>query len=280
MVSKSSNPNHKIRLASYENRATSSNNASSATNKEKRLVNLSIANEFSSRQFHMQSNPSMHDQANPEYANFREGGLANLTKMEIMFSNTFTIGEQSWDPYALEVNENRGRKREREDEAGEKEENIEVIRNIVDMMTVGFRILEVDNVDSVEQDSNKTKKASSSKEGNEKPTKMTKSKVATTAGMQSQLDRMVEAAESFVPHFTTIFVSNDLPSCSIVEFMSLLKTLPSVELGSKLYMLGARLFIKRQYREMFITLEDDGVRVAWLEDELELIKEGKCTFRR
>jgi len=57
------------------------------------------------------------------------------------------------------------------------------------------------------------------------------------------------------------------------------KNYPSVELGSELYMLGARLFIKRQYREIFIALEEDGVRVAWLEDELELIKEGKRTSR-
>lgn len=89
----------------------------------------------------------------------------------------------------------------------------------------------------------------------------------------------MEAAESFVPHFTATSVSNDIPGCTIAECMSLLKTLPSVELGSELYMLGARLFIKRQYREMFIALEDDGVRVAWLEDELELIKQSKRTFR-
>ncbi|KAJ8441742.1 hypothetical protein Cgig2_009171 [Carnegiea gigantea] len=128
--SKTSNPDHKIRLASSGNRVTSSNNASSAMNKGKRPINLNIANEFSSRQFHMQSDPSMHDQANPGYANFREGGLANSTEMEIMFSNTFVTVEHSWDPYALEVNENGGREGEGDDEAVEEEENIEVIRNI------------------------------------------------------------------------------------------------------------------------------------------------------
>ncbi|KAJ8429758.1 hypothetical protein Cgig2_001255 [Carnegiea gigantea] len=229
-----------------------------------------------------------HFQANPEYANFHEVGLANLTEMAIMFSNTFATREHSWDPYALEVNENGGTEREREDEAVEEEENVEVIRNVrtkdngyddCRVPNISLENIEVDNVDFVEQDGNKKKKASSSKEGKEKPTKRIKSKVGTAAGIQSRLDRIVEAVESFVPHFTATSVSNDIPGCTIAECMSLLKTLPSVELGSELYMLGARLFIKRQYREMFIALEDDGVRVAWLKDELELIKEGKRTFR-
>ncbi|KAJ8440946.1 hypothetical protein Cgig2_020488 [Carnegiea gigantea] len=178
-----------------------------------------------------------------------------------------------------------GREKEREDEAVEEEKNVEVIRNVrtedsgyddYRVPNVSLKNIEVDNVDFVEQDANKKKKASSSKEGKEKPTKRIKSKV----GIQSRLDRIVEAAESFVPHFTATSVSNDIPGCTITECMNLLKTLPFVELGSELYMLGARLFIKRQYREMFIVLEDNGVRFAWLEDELELIKEGKCTFRR
>ena len=50
--------------------------------------------------------------------------------MEIMFSNTFATGEYSWDPYALEVNENGGRAAEGEDDAVEEEYNIEVIRNV------------------------------------------------------------------------------------------------------------------------------------------------------
>ncbi|KAJ8422587.1 hypothetical protein Cgig2_014878 [Carnegiea gigantea] len=189
----------------------------------------------------------------------------------------------------LEVNENGGREGEREDEAVEEEENVEVIRNVRikdsgyddnGVPNISLENTEVDNVDSVEQDGNKKKKKSSSKEGKEKPSKRIKSKVGTAAGMQSRLDRIVEAAESFVAHFTVTSVSNGLPGCSIAECISLLKTLPSVELGSELYMLGARLFIKRQYREMFITLEDEGVRVASLEDELELIKEVKRNFRR
>ncbi|KAJ8449457.1 hypothetical protein Cgig2_002254 [Carnegiea gigantea] len=196
--------------------------------------------------------------------------------MEIIFSNTFATGEHSWDPYALEVNENGGRAGEGEDETVEDEENIEVIRNVrtkdsgyddCGVSNISLENIEVNNVDSIDQD------------GKEKPTKMIKSKVGTAASMQIRLDCIVKAAESCVPHFTMTSVSNDLPGYSIAECMHLLKTLPSAELGSELYMLGACLFIKRQYREMFIALEEEDVRVAWLEDKLELIKEGKCTFR-
>ncbi|KAJ8422984.1 hypothetical protein Cgig2_025009 [Carnegiea gigantea] len=172
-----------------------------------------------------------------------------------MFCNTFAIGDHSWDPYTIEVNENGVREGEGEYQVVEEEENIEVIRTVrtedsgydgCGVPNISLENIEVDNVDSVEQE-----------------------------GMQSRLDRIVEATESYIPHFTATSMSNDLPDCSIAECMRLLKTLPSIELGSELYMLGARLFIKRQYREMFIALEDDDVRVAWLEDELELIKQGK-----
>ncbi|KAJ8429709.1 hypothetical protein Cgig2_004884 [Carnegiea gigantea] len=146
--------------------------------------------------------------------------------MDIMFSNTFATTEHSWDSYALEVNENGGRKGEREDEIVARRKKYLVLRK----------------------------------------EKRIKSKVGTAIVMQSRLDHIVEATESFVPHFTMPSVSNDLPRCSIVECMSLLKTLPSVELGSELYMLGAHLFIKRQYREMFIALEDDG------DDEIDINK--------
>ncbi|KAJ8433509.1 hypothetical protein Cgig2_013426 [Carnegiea gigantea] len=204
--------------------------------------------------------------------------------MEIMFSNTFATGEHSWDLYALEVNENGGRAGEGEDEAVEEEKNIEVIKNVraedsgyddCGVPNICLENMEVDNVDSVEQDCNKTEKNLVLRKGK----KNQQRGLSTAEGMQSRLDRIVEAAKSCIPHFTATSVSNDLPDCSIAECMRLLKTLPFVELGSELYILGACLFIKQQYREMFIALEEDGMRVAWLEDELELIKEGKRTSR-
>jgi len=110
---------------------------------------------------------SFHLQANPGYANFHEGGLANSTEMEIMFSNKFATGKHSWDPYALEINENEGRQGEGGDEVVEEEENIEVIRNVrtedsgyddCRVLDISLENIKVDNIDSIKQDSNKTKK--------------------------------------------------------------------------------------------------------------------------
>ena len=67
------------------------------------------------------------------------------------------------------------------------------------------------------------KKTSSSKEGKEKPTKRIKSKVGIATCMQSRLDRIMEATESCVSHFTVTPVLNYLPGCNIVECMCLLK---------------------------------------------------------
>ena len=167
-----------------------------------------------------------HLQANPEYANFQEGGLTNLIEMEIMFSNTFAIGEHSWDPYTLQVNENGYREGEAEDEAVEEEENIEVTRIVRTedsgyddhgVPNISLENIEVENVDSIEQECNKTQKASSSKEGKEKPTKRIKSKAGTAVGMQSRLNSIIEAAKRCVPHFTKTSLSNDIPGCSIAE---------------------------------------------------------------
>ncbi|KAJ8448916.1 hypothetical protein Cgig2_030772 [Carnegiea gigantea] len=190
---------------------------------------------------------SIHRDTNHEYVNLHEEGLANLIEIETMFPNMCATSKH---PQHLEG----GGEGEGENEAIEEEENIEVIRTVKTKYSgyddFGLENIEIDNIDCVEQE-------------------------GTTADMQSWLDHIEEAAERCVLHFTAMYVSNDLPDCSITKCTSLLKTLPSIELGSELYMLGVRLFIK----EMFFALEDDGISVSWLEDELDLIKEGKHTSR-
>ena len=87
--------------------------------------------------------------------------------MKIMFSNTFATSEHSWDLYTLEVNENEGREGEGENEAIEEEENIEVIRTVktknsgyddFGVPNISLENIEIDNIDCVEQEGNKTKK--------------------------------------------------------------------------------------------------------------------------
>ncbi|KAJ8438612.1 hypothetical protein Cgig2_010396 [Carnegiea gigantea] len=123
------------------------------------------------------------------------------------------------------------------------------------------QIFEVGNVILIEKEHNMKKKISTSDKGNEKAIVPNKSKVDTATGMRYQLGQSKVGTASRM--------GVDPPGCSIAECISLLKSLPSVDLGSESYMLGVGLFIKRQYREIFIALEDDDVRVAWLEDELK-----------
>jgi len=79
--------------------------------------------------------------------------------MGIRFPDTFATGEHSWDPYALEVHENRGKEGEGEDEAIKEDENIEVIRNVktedggsdgCGVLNIRLENIEVDNINSIE----------------------------------------------------------------------------------------------------------------------------------
>ncbi|KAJ8444281.1 hypothetical protein Cgig2_029694 [Carnegiea gigantea] len=184
----------------------------------------------------------------------------------MMFTNTCATSKHSWDPYTLQVNE--------EGEVVEKKDNIEGVILIKIKYSghddyggtnLSLENIEIETVNVVEQKGKKKQKKSSSTEGTGKATKKNKSKVSTASYIQSQLDCTMEAVERCVSYFSATSISSDLPG--MYRFAQKL-----FHRGSGLYVLDARLFIKKQYNEMFIALEDDDVRVSWLEYEVRLIK--------
>ncbi|GLT76302.1 hypothetical protein SLA2020_479720 [Shorea laevis] len=89
--------------------------------------------------------------------------------------------------------------------------------------------------------------------------------------MQRQLDRLCDAVESFISTSLTESSKRNYHAStnSIEECMDVLLTLPGVEDGSELYMLGTRLFIKQEYRKMFNSIKSVNSKVSWLKQELE-----------
>ncbi|GLU09065.1 hypothetical protein SLE2022_259420 [Rubroshorea leprosula] len=93
-----------------------------------------------------------------------------------------------------------------------------------------------------------------------------KVKSGGAACMQRQLDRLCDAVESFI---STSLIESSKKNHSIAKCMDVLLTLPGVEDGSELYMLGTRLFMKQEYRAMFNSIKSVNSKISWLKQELE-----------
>ncbi|XP_074318427.1 L10-interacting MYB domain-containing protein-like [Silene latifolia] len=177
---------------------------------------------------------------NPKVASFRHSGIENLTEMEIMFSKTFATGNGSFNPYIVNDTED-----------DEYFENIELVNNLT--------------IKKDQQHEKKRKENVSNGKIGHISRKGKKSKVSTALIMQSQLDRICNVMETTATNTKT----NDQSGCSISQCITVLRKIPSIEPKSELFMLGTRLFVKREYREIFIALEEDDIRVNWLEEELK-----------
>lgn len=59
------------------------------------------------------------------------------------------------------------------------------------------------------------------------------------------------------------------PSTSIQVVMKAVTSLPGAEPGTKLWFFATRLFLNQEKREMFTTMEDPNIKLAWLNFEME-----------
>ncbi|GKV01142.1 hypothetical protein SLEP1_g13722 [Rubroshorea leprosula] len=98
-----------------------------------------------------------------------------------------------------------------------------------------------------------------------------KVKVGGATYMQKQLNRLCDVVESYTT--TTLSDSSNknyetYPDTT-EECMEMLLTLLGVEDGNELFMLGTRLFVKREYRNMFRSIKSVNSKLSWLQQELE-----------
>ncbi|XP_021743957.1 uncharacterized protein LOC110710003 [Chenopodium quinoa] len=194
---------------------------------------------------------ALKEQASPGVAKFREAGTQNLTELEIMFAKIIVSATTSWNPYSQDDTEIEDSSTIGNEEI-EDEEQVDITMDGSINETISQQ-LESESID-------KTKVNTTSEERGKKTQKGKKSKVSTAKLMQNELKRIVGAIENFSQSSATITSKRtDLPRCSIGESLTLLATTPGVEIGSELYMLGTRLFVKREYREMFVGIPDENI---------------------
>lgn len=100
--------------------------------------------------------------------------------------------------------------------------------------------------------------------------------------MQMKLGCMCEAVEKYTSVALTepSQKSYNATEGGIASFLNILNGLPGIEVGGELYMFSTHFFLKRDCREMFLTLPTDDIKLAWLKQayEREVLKKKKIVF--
>ena len=86
-------------------------------------------------------------------------------------------------------------------------------------------------------------------------------RLSTASALNKTIDRLVDVVESRSMATT---IRHDPSGCSISRVINLLSTLPGVECGTDRFLLGTRLFLHCECREMFVALANPTVQLAWL----------------
>ncbi|GLT27532.1 hypothetical protein SLA2020_025190 [Shorea laevis] len=176
-----------------------------------------------------------------------------------MFDKIVTTGETAWTPAAGVVFP--------DEDVGEVR-----VEAAVDLEEGSGDSKEVNIMATTTQRSNDKRK---NKVGSSSNRKGKKVKLGGAAYMQRQLDRLCDAVESYTQASITKSSRKnyqDASADSVGECMDMLTTLPGIEDGDELFMLGTRLFVKREYKNMFRSIKSANSKISWLKQELETDK--------
>ncbi|KAK9272485.1 hypothetical protein L1049_002858 [Liquidambar formosana] len=89
-----------------------------------------------------------------------------------------------------------------------------------------------------------------------------KIQVSNAVKLSKQLDRICHAVES-----KAIVTRNNQAGSTIRDCIEMITVIPEVNRGGELFMLGMRLFVNQNNREMFVALNDPDLQLAWLKQE-------------
>ncbi|XP_020100006.1 L10-interacting MYB domain-containing protein-like isoform X3 [Ananas comosus] len=210
----------------------------------------------------------------PDAAKFRGGDLENMKQLDIMFSNALPSGETTMTPAfntmlpAPIVDESN---EDQIEGSSDSVDDVDFANINADNVTIASYVTPIREFPGEGRVKRKKRTFDVREEANEKRGRRRKAKLGNAVYMHKELERIRNAVESYNSQATCSVTSRktDYPGCGIMECMGLLETIPEVEIGGELYMLGTRLFIKRDYREMFVALKRPDVQLLWLKQELE-----------
>lgn len=171
-------------------------------------------------------------QVNPEAAQFQYKELQNTDKLEIIFDGTMNTGETNPPIQRRRLNDNSASSLLHKDEPG------------------------TGKWDGRRQHSGSP--TTSLSDANEGDTSKLDRKTGHLYDMES---RSVTIQRSLI----TIQPAQGKHDYSIGQCIECLDSMGEVEQGSDLYLFALDLFLKKEYREIFLELKEPSVRIAWLQ---------------
>uniref|UniRef100_A0A2N9GD09 Myb/SANT-like domain-containing protein n=1 Tax=Fagus sylvatica TaxID=28930 RepID=A0A2N9GD09_FAGSY len=182
----------------------------------------------------------------PEAAKFRERGLDNADLLDIMFKDTAATGNLAWAPSSGVLPSDLETPEEGLGDASG------------DLSSPDDDEVETPSLTQPTQDKGKKRVSISSLHGKRK-------KGGAATMLTHQLSRICEAVE--LRNSASLME----PRSSIRDVMERVCTLDGAEKGSDLYLMAARIFQKREKREMFVVMGEPHLQLKFLKDEAELL---------
>ncbi|KAA8532137.1 hypothetical protein F0562_006721 [Nyssa sinensis] len=198
---------------------------------------------------------------NPKVSKFREKGLENREKLDALFGNISTPGATVLDPNSglMPTSFSKGDLEQGSADAMNDDDDDVCYPNLDD--------IPMEDDTPVADDTNVSERPTlpecSSRRSDSKSTQREGKKMSGGAKFEQQLDHLVGAVES-----TATSSMVQIHRCSSKDAMTVLRRLPGVQRNDEIFMLGTRLFLNQENRDMFVhALEDDEERLAWLKQE-------------
>uniref|UniRef100_A0A7N2LQF3 Uncharacterized protein n=1 Tax=Quercus lobata TaxID=97700 RepID=A0A7N2LQF3_QUELO len=185
----------------------------------------------------------------PEAAKFREKGLENIDLLDIMFKDIAATGDLAWAPTS-----------------GVLPDDLETPKEgLGDTSADSSSPNDDDDVHEDETPNPTQPPNPTQKKGKKRvlpsSTQSKGKKGGTALQLTQQLSRICDVVELRNSAFSVE------PSSTIRNVMERVCTLDGIEKGSELYLMAARIFQKREKREMFVVMEEPYLQLQFLQEE-------------
>ncbi|KAJ0980960.1 hypothetical protein J5N97_009215 [Dioscorea zingiberensis] len=195
----------------------------------------------------------------PNAAKFRERGLDHAQKLEFLFRDIGVAGEKPWassssnmvpqgDLWLTKIDDGMNETLFEGLDESSHDNDVDIDNPVPVSISRAIPCLGVRG---------KLKKKVSSKS----PGKKTKNE-RIMARLSRKLELICDAVESRSSVTSKRIESK--PENTIEDALAALRSIPEIERGSDLFMLATELFLKKEYREMFLALKDADLQVAFL----------------
>ncbi|KAM6593853.1 hypothetical protein CsatA_001556 [Cannabis sativa] len=182
-------------------------------------------------------------------------------KLDRIVMNTVATGEYAWTPSSGII-------------PSESEKPFNDTETLHTQLESSDDDLETPNINGFPREKN-NKRSTEPLEKQNKKVRNGKRKMKKTGPIVifEQIGRLADVVETRSRNIETARKEN-----SIAEVIKILNSLPRIEKGSDLYLFATRLFIMKEKREIFASLEEPELMLTWLKNEHTLAHDSSIYF--